>query len=50
MHGVGRVNKKRLLPNFQKGGTWQDLNFEKGAAEKEGGNFFQGGLQLLQKK
>ena len=32
-----------LLPNLQKGGAWQDLNFDRGVAGKEGGNFFQGG-------
>ena len=44
-----------LLPNFQKkkggGGAWQDLNFQKGVAGKEGVIFLGGGgLQLLQKK
>ena len=34
----------------QKGGAWQDLNSERGVAGKEGGNFFQGGLEFLQKK
>ena len=39
-----------LLPNFQKGGVWQDLNFERGVAGKEVGNFFQEGLQFYKKK
>ena len=26
---------------FQKRGAWQDLNFERGVAGNEGGNFFQ---------
>ena len=38
-----------LLLNFQKGGPWQDLNFESGVAGKEGGNFFQGELQFYKK-
>ena len=39
-----------LLPNFfKKGGAWQDLNFERGVAGKEGGSFFQGGLQFYKK-
>ena len=38
-----------LLPNFQKGGAWQDLNFEMEVAGKEGGNFLQGGLQFYKK-
>ena len=50
--GGGDLN---LLPNFsKKGGAWQDLNFEKGVAGKEGGNFFRGGegggIANLQKK
>ena len=45
--GVERLN---LLPNFQKGGAWQDLNLERGVAKKEGGNFFRGGwLQFYEK-
>ena len=39
-----------LLPNFQKEGFWQDLNFEREVGGIEGGNFFQGELQFLQKK
>ena len=38
---------------FKKGGgAWQDLNFYKGVAEKEGGDLFQGGegVQFLHKK
>ena len=31
---------------FSKTGAWQDLNFERGVSGKEGGNFFQGGLQF----
>ena len=31
-----------LQPNFWKGGTWQDLNFERGLLGKRGGDFFQG--------
>ena len=31
-----------LLPNFQKGGTWQDLNFYRGVAAKEGEWLFPG--------
>ena len=38
-----------LLPNFHKGGAWQDLNFETGVAGKEGRNFFQEGLQFYKK-
>ena len=39
-----------LQPNFEKGRPLQDLNFEKGVAGKEGGNFFQGeGLQFKKK-
>ena len=37
--GGGELN---LLPNFRKGMTWQDLNFERRVAEKDGGNFYQG--------
>ena len=37
-----------LLPNFQEGGAWQDLNFGRGIAGKEGVTF-SGGLQFLQK-
>ena len=29
------------LPNFQTGGTWQDLNRKRMVAGKRGGNFFQ---------
>ena len=29
-----------LLPNFQKRGAWQDLDFERGIAGKEGVTFF----------
>ena len=39
-----------LLPNFQKGGGLTDLNFERWVAGKEGGNFFQEGLQFYKKK
>ena len=40
-----------LLQNFQKGGPWQDLNFERGIAGKEGVTFLWGeGVQFLQKK
>ena len=42
-----------LLPNFQKvgegGGGLTDLNFERRVTGKEGGNFFQGWMQYLQK-
>ena len=44
---AGGVN---LLPNFQKGGAWQDLHFDGGVTGKEGSNFFQGRLHFLQKK
>ena len=37
-------------PNFQKGEAWQDLNFMRGVAGKEGGNFSRVGLQFLQKE
>ena len=38
--GEGGLN---LLPNFQKGrGAWQDLNFEKEVAGKDGCDVFQG--------
>ena len=39
-----------LPTKFSKKGAWQDLNFQRGLAGKEGSNFFQGGLQFLQKK
>ena len=39
-----------LLPNFQKGGAWQDLNFERGVAGKQGSNFFQEGVAIFTKK
>ena len=32
-----------ILPNFQKGGAWEDFNSGREVAGKEGGNFFQGG-------
>ena len=35
---------------FSKRGAWQSLSFERGVAGKKGGNFFQGGLQFLQKE
>ena len=39
-----------LQPNFQKGGAWQDFNFQRGVAGKEQGDFFQGDrLQFLHK-
>ena len=31
-----------LLPNFQKGRAWQDLNVERGLLEKSGVNVFRG--------
>ena len=34
--GGGRGSRLNLLPNFQKGGAWQDLNFERGMLEKRG--------------
>ena len=30
-------------------GAWQDLNFERRVAAKEEGNFFSGGIKILQK-
>ena len=35
-----------LQPNFQKGGVWQDRNFKRGVAGKEGSDFFQGGCNF----
>ena len=31
-----------LLPNFQKGGIWEDFNFERGLPDKRGVTFFRG--------
>ena len=39
-----------LQPNFQKGGTWQDLNFLRGVAGKEGVSFFREGCNFHIKK
>ena len=39
-----------LLPSFQKEVAWQDLNFKRGFAGKEGVNFFREELQFLYKK
>ena len=33
----------------KRGWAWQDLKFERGVAEKEGGNFFQGGFNFTKK-
>ena len=35
---------------FSKRGTRQDLNFERGVAGKEGGNFFQRGFAIFTKR
>ena len=46
--GGGGLN---LLPNFQKGGAWEDFNFERGVVGKEGVTFFRGeGLQFYKKR
>ena len=53
---LGRYLQVRSYQIFKKGGAWQDLNFEREVAEKEGGNFFpwEGGegvgLQIYKKK
>ena len=45
-----------LQSNFQKGGAWQDLNFQRRVAGKERDDFFRGsvgyvgGVQFLHKK
>ena len=49
-NGIHSVN---LQPNFQNqggGGAWQDLNFKRGVAGKEGGDFFQGGVAIFTQK
>ena len=35
---------------FSKRGAWKDFNFYRGVAGKEGGDFFQAGLQFSHKK
>ena len=35
-----------LQPNFQKGGAWQDLNFQKGVAGKKVDDFLQMGYNF----
>ena len=34
--GLGDGGELNLLPNFQKGGAWLDLNFERGLLEQRG--------------
>ena len=38
-----------VLPNFQKEGAWQDLNFKRGFAGKEGVTFFRGACKFYKK-
>ena len=40
----------KLLPNFQKGGAWQVLNFERRVTGKEGVTFFGVGCNFTKKK
>ena len=38
-----------LLPNVQKGGDWQDRNFERELVEKRGATFFRGSCNFTKK-
>ena len=49
IEGGGGGRGLNLLPNFQKAGAWQDLNFERGLLEKRGLTFFRGRLQFYKR-